>query len=102
MHPPREFSRIINRRRYDVETATLIASDTYWDGHNFERHGCNTFLYRTPHGNYFVVRVTQWIGERDTLKPVSQAEALDLYENQLSEHEETYADAFPDVQVTDA
>jgi len=102
MKPPENFSRIIDRRRYDVATATLIASDCFWDGHNFERHGRNTFLYRTPKGAYFTVTLTQWQGEQDALTPVSQAEAIDLYENVLSEHEEDYADAFPDVNVEDA
>ncbi|MDL1895570.1 hypothetical protein FBQ82_04815 [Anaerolineae bacterium CFX7] len=102
MKAPENFVRIVNGQRYSVKTAVLLASDNYWDGHNFERRGRNTFLYVTPNGNYFTVTLTQWQGGQDTLEPVSQAEALDLYENQLSEHAETYANAFPDVQVTDA
>lgn len=102
MKPPENFSRIVDRKRYDVATATLIASDCFWDGHNFERHGRNTFLYSTPKGVYFTVTLTQWQGEQDTLTPVSQDEAIDLYEHALSEHEADYADAFPDVEVKDA
>jgi len=44
MKPPEQFTRIIGRKRYSVQKATLIASDAYWDGHNFERSGRNTFL----------------------------------------------------------
>ena len=77
MKPPTKFSKIIERKRYDVETATLIAGDDYWDGHNFERHGRNTFLYRTPNGAYFEVTLTQWQGERDTLIAISQDESIE-------------------------
>jgi hypothetical protein len=94
--------RIVNRKRYSTETAKLIASDSYWDGHNFERHGRNTFLYRAPNGAYFSVNLTQWQGEQDTLSPLTQEEALELYEGPLSEHEVEYAEAFPGVVVEDA
>ena len=95
-------TRIVNRKRYDTDTATLIASDDYWDGHNFERHGRNRWLYRTRIGAYFVVTRTQWQGEMDSLEPVSVEEAVRLYEGPLSEHAVPYEEAFPDVAVTDA
>jgi hypothetical protein len=102
MKPPASFTRIVNRKRYDVKTATLLASDAYWDGHNFERRGRNTWLYRTPKGNYFTVTRTQWQGEDDHLEPIDQDTAIDLYEGALSEHEVSYAEAFPDVTVEEA
>ena len=102
MKPPENFVRIIGRKRYSVQKSTLIASDGYWDGHNFERHGRNTFLYRTPSGSYFTVNLTQWQGEQDRLEPVTLEEAISLYEGNLSEHEVSYAEAFPDVKVDDA
>ncbi len=102
MHPKDDMERIIGRKKYSVKTATLIASDEYWDGSNWERHGRNTFLYRTPNGAYFTVNLTQWQGERDSLTPVTQEEAIELYENSLSEHEVSYSEAFPDVKVDDA
>lgn len=102
MNPPDKFTRIVNRTRYSVETATLIAHDAYWDGSNFERYGRNTFLYRTAKGHYFTVTLTQWTGEQDTLTPVTLGEAIDLYEGQLSEHEVDYQDAFPGVDVEEA
>lgn len=101
MHPSK-MTRIVNRKKYSTETATLIASDEYWDGSNWERHGRNTFLYRTPGGEYFTVNLTQWQGERDTLEPISQDEALYLFENVLHEHQVNYSEAFPDVEVKDA
>lgn len=102
MKAPESFSRVVNKMRYDVKTATLIAHDAYWDGHNFERSGRNTYLYRTPNGHYFEVTLTCWQGELDALTPLSLEEAIDLYENCLPEHEESYQDAFPGVKVQEA
>ena len=48
MQAPSKFVHIIDRKRYDVSKATLLADNNYWDGHNHERQGRNTFLYRTP------------------------------------------------------
>lgn len=102
MEVPENMERIVNRTRYAVATATLLASDCYWDGSNFERHGRNRFLYRTPNGRYFVVALTQWQGEQDTLEPVDLETAIELYEGPLTEHVEEYAVAFPDVAIEDA
>jgi hypothetical protein len=102
MKPPTRFTRIVNRRRYSVSTATLVASDGYWDGHNHERHGRNTFLYRTPRGAFFTVTLTQWQGEQDTLEPITEDEAIALFEGRLSEHELSYAEAFPNVVIEEA
>jgi len=94
MHPPKSMSRVVNGARYNVATATLIASNEYWDGHNFERSGTNTFLYKTRGGAYFRVDLTQWQGQRDTLEPVTREEAIELYEQHLPEHIVTYEAAF--------
>ena len=102
MKPPENFERIIDRKKYSTKTATLIASDCYWDGHNWERSGRNCFLYRTPKGAYFEVNLTQWQGERDTLIPLTQDEAIELFEGSLTEHEIPYAEAFPGVTVEEA
>jgi hypothetical protein len=102
MKAPQNFTRIIDRKKYSTETATLIADDVYWDGHNMERHGRNTFLYRTPNGAFFTVTLTEWQGEKDSLTPVTQGEAIELYEGSLSEHHVEYSEAFPDVKVEDA
>lgn len=101
MHPGNDFERIVNKKRYSTATATLLASDEYWDGSNFERHCRNQFLYRTPNGAYFTVSLSQWQGERDSLTPVSLEEAIDLYES-LPEHEVEYDEAFPSIKIQDA
>lgn len=89
-----KMSRVVKGQRYDTEKATLIADDVYWDGHNFERRGRNQWLYRTQNGAYFTVYGTFWQGERDHLEPVSKAEAVELYENDLTEHSVEYEEAF--------
>ncbi len=94
-------NRIIEGKRYDTETATLIASDRYWDGSNFERRGRNTYLYRTKNGNYFTHHTTQWQGERETILAQSKQEAQSLYES-LPEHDVEYEEAFPGVKVEEA
>lgn len=92
----------IRGKLYDTEKATCIADDRYWDGHNFERSGRNTYLYLTPNGNYFEYSTTQWQGERDTIEPVGKAEAKALWE-ELPEHNGiSYEEAFPGEKVTEA
>ena len=102
MKPPSKFSKIVDQKRYSVETATLIASDAFWDGRNWERYGRNSFLYRTPRGAYFTVTLTQWQGEQDTLEPIDEDYAIELFEGPLSEHAVSYRAAFPGVQVIEA
>ena len=80
----------------------MLADDAYWDGHNFERRGRNTFLYRTPKGEFFTVMLTQWEGERESLEVIDQDAAIQLFEGSLSEHAVSYKEAFPDVIVVDA
>ena len=85
--------QIVNGLNYDTEKADLVASNEYWDGHNWDRDGRNTYLYRTKAGRFFVYRTSQWQGERDHIEPVSPDEARQYYED-LSEHGMTYAEAF--------
>ena len=99
---PDDMQRVVDGIRYRVATATLLADDQYWDGHNHERRGRNRFLYRTPKGRYFVVTLTMWQGEQDTLEPIDETEARRLYENELTEHAEEYESAFPEAQVEEA
>ena len=102
MKPPENFTKIIGQKRYSTRSAKLIAGDDFWDGHNWERHGRNTFLYRTPRGAFFCVILSQWQGEYDRLTPVNQSEAITLYETQLTEHRVPYTEAFPGVEIEDA
>lgn len=101
MKPPKDMTAIIDRKRYSTTTATLLAGDDYWDGHNYERSGRNTFLYRTPRGNYFAVYLSRWQGEADSIEPLSQDEAISLFEG-MREQRVAFEEAFPDVKVEEA
>jgi len=98
---PRSMTEIISRRRYCTSTATLIAGNDYWDGHNYERQGRQTFLYRTPKGGYFAVHLTQWQGEQDRIEPLGVDEAVTLWES-LTERRVDFAEAFPGVKIVEA
>jgi hypothetical protein len=102
MKPPVKMTKILYGKRYDIETATLLAGDDYWDGKSWERNKRNHFLYRTPKGAYFQVTCTAWVGELDSLGPVSQSEAIELFEGNLTEHRVNFNQAFPNVRVVDA
>ena len=39
-----KLKQVVDGKVYDTETAQVVASDEYWDGHNFERRGTNTHL----------------------------------------------------------
>ena len=93
--------QIIDRRRYRTEGSTVLASDAYWDGSNWERHGRNTWLLRTPKGAYFAQHQTQWQGEEDTIEALTIDEAVDMYET-LREHAVAWAEAFPGEALEDA
>jgi hypothetical protein len=101
MKPSDTMTRIVDGVRYRVATATVLAHDEYWDGNNYERRGRNTWLYRSPTGRYFVVRLSQWQGERDSLEPLSIEEAKALYES-LPEHEQPWESAFPGEPLEEA
>lgn len=103
MRPPENMTAIIDRKRYSTSTATLLAGNDWWDGHNYERSGTNTFLYRTQRGRYFFAHLSCWQGECDTIEPCGIDEAIEFYEGTRDECQYTnYADAFPGVEVQEA
>jgi hypothetical protein len=85
--------QIVGGIEYDTHTATLVTSDRYWDGHNWERRGRNIYLYKTRNGNFFLYHRTQWQGESDRLEPISIEEAKVWFE-QLPEYEMGFKEAF--------
>jgi hypothetical protein len=98
---PTNMRQIIGGKRYSTKDATVLASDAYWDGHNWERHGRNTYLCRTPRGNYFAVHLTRWQGELDRIEALTTDQAQQLYED-LPEHEVEFEEAFPGAPLEDA
>lgn len=101
MGPDENMESIIGRVRYRVASSTLLAHDCYWDGSNFERHGRNTYLYRSPNGRYFVVHLTMWQGEHDRIEPLDEDAAYEMYES-LHVKEVGVEEAFPMIQVAEA
>lgn len=101
MKPDVEMEAIIGGKRYRVSTAELLASDAYWDGHNFERKGRNTFLYRTPNGRYFKQIMTTFQGERSHLEALEPDVAKQLWE-ELPEQEMSIEEAFPGTEIEEA
>ncbi len=93
MHPSETMEETIDGKVYRVKSATLIADDEYWDGHNFEHGGTNAFLYKTPKGNYFTVHLTQWEGSRDNISPITKEEAKEQWDS-LPEKRVSYEVAF--------
>jgi hypothetical protein len=85
--------QIINGLKYDTEVADLVASDRYWDGHNYDRDGRNTYLYKTLNGRFFLHHTSRWVGERDHIEPVGLKEAKQYYQ-ELIEHSMSYVEAF--------
>lgn len=97
-------SAVIHGKKYDTETATLLAGDDWWDGHNHERGGTNAFLYRTPRGRYFLLQLSQWDGSRTHIEPIGAEQAQEFFEHCCQHDTErvSYHDAFPLVQVEEA
>jgi len=85
--------QIVNGKVYDTDKSVCIASDRYWDGHSFSRKGKNIYLFKTPKGNFFLYRTTQWQGEMNYIEPISKEEAKEWYE-ELPIHEVDYEIAF--------
>ena len=106
MHAPEKMSAVIGGLRYSVETATLLAGDDWWDGHNHERRGTNTFLYRTPNGSFFFVNLSQWQGSPGSqIVPCQRDEAVSFWES-CQAHDscevKTFEEAFPGIEIRDA
>ncbi|MCK5123604.1 MAG: hypothetical protein V3T06_02430 [Dehalococcoidia bacterium] len=88
-------------KRYSTETATLIAHDVYWNGYRFEQNGRNTFLFRTPSGNFFAQYQTLLPGEINRITPLETNEALQLYQS-LHKKEVPFRVTFPHIKAENA
>ena len=98
---PENMIWVVAGKRYRTNKATLIAHDEYWNGYNCEQGGRNTFLFRTPKGNFFAQYQTLWQGEINKIVPLEIKEAIALYQS-LREKEVPFRVVFPDVKVKDA
>jgi len=92
---------VVAGKQYRTDTATLIAHDAYWNGYNFEQGGRNTFLFRTPNGNFFAQYQTLLPVETGKIVPLEVDEVVSLYHS-LYKKEVPFVVAFPSVKVEDA
>lgn len=98
---PVNMTRIIQGKRYETQSASLIAHDAFHDGHNWERSGRNTFLFRTRRANFFAQYQTKRPGEDDRLEALDVDAALTLFDS-LPVKEVELETAFPGIQIVDA
>ena len=98
---PQNMIWVVAGKRYHTATATLIAHDEYWNGYNCEQGGHNTFLFRTPNGNFFAQYQSLLQGEINRITPLDTNEAISLYQS-LQKKEVPFRVVFPCVKVEDA
>ncbi|MDH4067429.1 MAG: hypothetical protein OEU97_00665 [Dehalococcoidia bacterium] len=100
---PQNMTWVVAGKRYRTDKATLIAHDEYWNGYSWEQGGRNTFLFRTPNGNFFAQYQTLLPHEVETgeIVPLEINEAVSLYHS-LYKKEVPFAVAFPFVKAQDA
>ena len=98
---PQNMIWVIEGKRYRTDTATLLAHDEYWNGYNCEQGGRNTFLFRTPKGNFFAQHQTLLPGEINRITPLNTTEAIALYQS-LYKKEVPFRVVFPCIKLEEA
>lgn len=98
---PVNMTWIVANKRYRTDRATLVAHDAYWNGHNYEQGGRNTFLFRTPKGNFFAQYQTLLQSETNKITPLDTSQAIALYQS-LRKKEVPFRIVFPLVKAEDA
>ena len=93
--------KVINRKRYNTATAVIIATNEYKINSPADGLRRTSSLYRTQKGEFFSTHETCFEGEHDSLQPLSEADAIDIYEA-MSTCYIKFEDAFPGVEVEDA
>ena len=80
--------KIINRKKYDTDTAKEIYSTRTMDSTRWQ------VLYKKKTGEFFVEHVTCWQSERDWLEPISLEQAKDWAEEFMDgdEYEELFGE----------
>ena len=89
-----DIRQIIAGKTYNTKTATLICSNEYWDGSNFERGGSNIHMYKSPKGKFFFGHSSMWEGSRPYIELVNESGAKEFYEACSSCQDVEYKTAF--------
>jgi hypothetical protein len=92
---------VVAGKRYSTDKATLVAHNAYWNGYNWEQGSRNTFLFKTPKGNFFAQYQTLLQGEINKITPLGINEALSLYQS-LRKKEVPFRVVFPFIEAKDA
>jgi hypothetical protein len=98
---PMDMIWVVAGKRYCTHRATLIAHDAYWNGYSSEQGGRNTFLFKTPKGNFFSQHQTLVQGEINRITPLETNEAMHLYQS-LRKKELPFRVVFPCIKGEDA
>ena len=100
--------KVVSRKRYDTETAALVAADSYSNYGDLE-YWCEE-LYRTKRGNWFLAgeggamsRYSRSVGQNETggesaIIPLAEGEALAWLEAH-TEDSEAYEEYFPGIVI---
>ena len=70
---------LIDGRIYDTEKSDMVATNGYSAGSNKHNDGRSSTLYKTKKGQFFTHYSTCWQGECDSLDPVSNNQAQEIY-----------------------
>jgi hypothetical protein len=92
---------VVAGKRYRTDKAALVAHDAYWNGYSCEQGGRNTFLFKTPNGNFFAQYQTLLQGEINKITPMEINEAMSLYQS-LRKKEVPFRVVFPSIKAEDA
>ena len=92
---------VVAGKRYRTDKSALVAHDAYWNGYNCEQGSRNTFLFKTPKGNFFAQYQSLLPGEINKITPLATNKAISLYQS-LRKKEVHFRVVFPCVKVEDA
>jgi hypothetical protein len=98
---PENMTWVVGGKQYRTNKATLVAHDEYWNGYSCEQGGRNTFLFRTPKGDFFAQHQTLLPSEINKIVPLERNEAMSLYQS-LHVKEVPFRVVFPDLKIEDA
>ena len=92
VEPKNSIQKVIDGKRYNVSTATHLATKIFQDQSKKENL-CRVQLYKTRSGSFFQVVFSPHQEEHKKITPLSETEAKNLYES-TSDHNVDYAEAF--------
>lgn len=105
MTMPGPYQAVVNKRRFDTATATLLADNVQAErnGNPAPTNSRATYLYRTERGAYFFLRCSFVTGESAyCIEPLHAQSAYKFFEDQRNKRHVDVAVAFPSVKIEEA